>query len=160
MEQALSPQVIVIYVSMAGVDGVETTQQVLHGRLDTLVVMLSSPANEDRTSAAVEAGAAAFLVKAPLSSVASASILTGWSQLPPRRRTAADLSPREWQVLGLVGQGLANKAISRRLQISERTVKVHLTSIFRRLGVTDRTQAALWLRDHPMRASRSAKPQK
>jgi DNA-binding NarL/FixJ family response regulator len=51
-------------------------------------------------------------------------------------------------VLGLVGKGLANKQIARRLDIAERTVKAHLTSIFQALGVADRTQAALWAREH------------
>jgi DNA-binding NarL/FixJ family response regulator len=55
-----------------------------------------------------------------------------------------DLTPREAEVLGLVRQGLANKQIARRLGITERTVKAHLTSTFQRIGVSDRTQAALW----------------
>ena len=57
---------------------------------------------------------------------------------------AADLTPRESEVLALVRQGLANKQIARRLGITERTVKAHLTSVFQRIGVVDRTQAALW----------------
>ena len=55
-----------------------------------------------------------------------------------------ELTPRETEVLRLVRQGLANKQIARRLGISERTVKAHLTSVFARIGVSDRTQAALW----------------
>jgi DNA-binding NarL/FixJ family response regulator len=55
-----------------------------------------------------------------------------------------DLTPREAEVLKLVRMGLANKQIGRRLGISERTVKAHLTSAFQRIGVSDRTQAALW----------------
>jgi DNA-binding NarL/FixJ family response regulator len=51
-------------------------------------------------------------------------------------------------VLELVRQGLANKQIGRRLGISERTVKAHLTSLYQRLGVADRTQAALWAERH------------
>ena len=51
-------------------------------------------------------------------------------------------------MLGLVSQGMANKRIARRLGISDRTVKAHLTRIFRTIGVTDRTQAALWAREH------------
>jgi DNA-binding NarL/FixJ family response regulator len=51
-------------------------------------------------------------------------------------------------VLELVGQGLANKQIARRLGIAERTVKAHLTSVFQAIGVTDRTQAALWAQKH------------
>ena len=51
-------------------------------------------------------------------------------------------------MLDLVAEGLANKQIARRLGIAERTVKAHLTSIFQQLGVTDRTQAALWAKEH------------
>ena len=51
-------------------------------------------------------------------------------------------------MLRLVGAGLANKLIARKLAITERTVKAHLTNIFARLGVTDRTQAALWAKDN------------
>ena len=51
-------------------------------------------------------------------------------------------------MLLLVAQGLANKQIARRLGISERTVKAHLARVFREIGVTDRTSAALWARDH------------
>jgi DNA-binding NarL/FixJ family response regulator len=54
-----------------------------------------------------------------------------------------ELTAREREVLGLVREGLANKQIARRLGISERTVKAHLTSVFQRIGVTDRTQAAV-----------------
>jgi DNA-binding NarL/FixJ family response regulator len=70
--------------------------------------------------------------------------------LLPTRRSApgADLSAREREVLLLVAEGLANKQIAKRLGIAERTVKVHLGSVFRRIGVTDRTSAALWARDH------------
>jgi DNA-binding NarL/FixJ family response regulator len=53
-------------------------------------------------------------------------------------------------VLELVGQGLPNKLIARRLEISEKTVKAHLTQVFAQLGVSDRTQAALWLERNGM----------
>ena len=55
-----------------------------------------------------------------------------------------ELTPREREVLALLADGLPNKLIARRLDISEKTVKAHLTNIFQRIGVTDRTQAALW----------------
>ena len=63
-------------------------------------------------------------------------------------RPAQELSPREEEVLRLVAAGLANKQIARRLGISERTVKAHLTNVFQALGVSDRTQAALWAKEH------------
>jgi DNA-binding NarL/FixJ family response regulator len=59
-------------------------------------------------------------------------------------RAQVDLTDRERQVLGLLASGLANKQIARRLGISEKTVKGHLTNLFQRIGVSDRTQAALW----------------
>jgi len=72
-----------------------------------------------------------------------------------RRATdsAADsLTPREREVLECVAEGLPNKLIARRLGIAERTVKAHLTRVFSVLGVTDRTQAALWAREHGLSA--------
>jgi DNA-binding NarL/FixJ family response regulator len=61
---------------------------------------------------------------------------------------APELTRREREVLALLATGLANKQIARRLDIAEATVKAHLTRIFQQLGVTDRTQAALWAREH------------
>jgi DNA-binding NarL/FixJ family response regulator len=69
--------------------------------------------------------------------------------LPTREPSLADqLSEREKQVLRLVAAGLANKQIACRLGIAESTVKVHTGNIFRRVGVTERTSAALWAKEH------------
>jgi DNA-binding NarL/FixJ family response regulator len=77
---------------------------------------------------------------APLDPKAARALLSA-----RRRPSPADaLSEREREVLLMVAEGLPNKLIARRLEISEKTVKAHLTSVFRRIGVTDRTQAALW----------------
>jgi DNA-binding NarL/FixJ family response regulator len=61
------------------------------------------------------------------------------------RPPAPELTQREAEVLELLGDGLPNKLIARRLGISEKTVKAHVTRVFHALGVTDRTQAALWV---------------
>jgi DNA-binding NarL/FixJ family response regulator len=63
----------------------------------------------------------------------------------------AELSPRERDVLRCVAEGMPNKLIARELGISEKTVKTHLTRVFQAIGVTDRTQAALWARAHGFR---------
>ena len=63
-------------------------------------------------------------------------------------KSGRQLSGREEEVLRLVLEGLPNKRIARRLGITERTVKAHLTRIFQQLGVADRTQAALWAREN------------
>ena len=65
-----------------------------------------------------------------------------------QRRPTHSLSEREREVLELVAAGLSNQRIATRLSISEKTVKAHLTSVFRQLGVEDRTQAALWAREN------------
>ena len=78
--------------------------------------------------------------ESPLAPRAAAELLAD-----RRSRTGdVELTAREREVLGLVVDGLANKQIARRMGISEKTVKGHLTNLFQRIGVADRTQAALW----------------
>ena len=124
--------------------------------------MLTSFGDETRIIDALNAGASGYLLKhtdpdALIDAVRAA--YAGDAPLDPRagrvlmeqrRRSqpAADLTKRELEVLRLVGQGLANKQIARRLGITERTVKAHLTSVFQRIGVTDRVQAALWVQQN------------
>ncbi len=123
--------------------------------------MLTAFSDRDRVVSALDAGAVGYLLKdaepdevleairaasrgeAPLAPRAARELLAARSE-----QRHADLSKREREVLGLVAEGLPNKLIARRLEISEKTVKAHLTSIFQRIGVTDRTQAALWAHRH------------
>ena len=126
------------------------------------VLVLTSYSDSARIVAALDAGAVGYLLKDAdpedvLDGVRAVS--RGESPIHPRaarellvnRRPSADmpdLTPREREVLGLVREGLANKQIARRLGITERTVKAHLTSIFATIGVADRTSAALWAERH------------
>jgi DNA-binding NarL/FixJ family response regulator len=158
----LHPDVILMDLSMAGMDGVEATRLIVGADDGAKVVVLTSFGEESRIVEALNAGAHGYLLKHIdpddlLDAVRSAN--AGDAPLDPRagrvlldqRRRAPDageLTRREVEVLQLVGQGLANKQIARRLGIGERTVKAHLTSIFQRLGVTDRVQAALWAREN------------
>jgi DNA-binding CsgD family transcriptional regulator len=95
---------------------------------------------EEAPEEIVQAIRAAGRGEAPFSPRASGALLQRRSESRP----GDTLTPRERQVLELVGQGLANKQISRKLGIREKTVKAHLTSVFQRIGVSDRTAAALW----------------
>jgi DNA-binding NarL/FixJ family response regulator len=81
--------------------------------------------------------------EAPLAPKAAGELLASRAG----QRDAA-LTERERDVLRLVSEGLPNKLIARRLEISEKTVKAHLTRVFERIGVSDRTQAALWAHRH------------
>jgi DNA-binding NarL/FixJ family response regulator len=155
------PAVVLMDLSMPVVDGVEATRQILAATPDVKVVVLTSFSDRERVNEALAAGAVGYLLKdcEPgdlLAAVRSAA--AGHVPLDPRvarvllptgqARPEDGMSPRELEVLRLVAQGLANKQIGRRLGISERTVKAHLTSVFATIGVADRTAAALWAERH------------
>jgi DNA-binding NarL/FixJ family response regulator len=159
LAREVRPDVVLMDLSMPNVDGIEATRRILAENDAVQVVVLTSISDREKIEAALDAGAVGYLLKdAEPDEVLRGirSVARGESPINPRaarellgaRRTtgsaAAELTPREIEVLGLVRQGMANKQIARRLGISERTVKAHLTSAFQRIGVVDRTQAALW----------------
>jgi DNA-binding NarL/FixJ family response regulator len=160
--QTATPDVILMDLSMPDVDGVEATRRALAIRPEAKVVMLTSFAEPEHVNAALDAGAVGYVLKdAAPEEIVQAVMAAGRGEAPfsPRaarallqrraqKHTGDDLTPRERQVLELVGQGLANKQISRKLGIREKTVKAHLTSVFQRIGVSDRTSAALWATRH------------
>ena len=151
------PDVVLMDLSMPEVDGAEATRRILAADPTARVVVLTSFADDRHIVEALQAGAIGYVLKhaepdellgairaaaagdAPLDPKAARVLLES-----KRVRSDQQLSSREVEVLRLVAAGLANKQIARRLGIAERTVKAHLTNIFTRIDVTDRTQAALW----------------
>ena len=157
LAERLAPDVVVMDLQMPGMDGVEATRRLVDQGGAAQVLVLTSFSDSERIVAALDAGAVGYLLKDsdPEELLAGVrAVHRGESPLHPRaarqllsaRSTSAatGLTAREREVLALVRAGLANKQIARRLGISERTVKAHLTSVFQRIGVADRTQAALW----------------
>jgi DNA-binding NarL/FixJ family response regulator len=155
------PDVVVMDLQMPGVDGVEATRRILAAGTTSQVLVLTSFSDSERILAALDAGAVGYLLKdADPEDVIEGvrAVSRGESPIDPKaarelllargRVNEPTLTPRETDVLRLVRLGLANKQIARRLGISERTVKAHLTSAFQRIGVADRTQAALWVERH------------
>jgi DNA-binding NarL/FixJ family response regulator len=160
----LEPDLVLMDLSMPVMDGIEATRAVVAVRPATKVIILTSFAEHARLHAALEAGAVGYLLKdaepddiiralrdaeaggVPLSPRAAAALLP--SNRPTTNATLDRLTARERDVLALVATGLPNKAIARRLTISEKTVKAHLTRIFAVVGVSDRTSAALWAQRH------------
>jgi DNA-binding NarL/FixJ family response regulator len=156
------PDVVLMDLSMPGMDGAEATRRLSAETPEVPVVILTSFSEQTRIVDAIDAGATGYLLKdadpdellrgvraaaageAPFSPKAAKALLTRASRPQPE----AELTAREREVLACVAAGLPNKLIARRLAISEKTVKSHLTSVFQRIGVTDRTQAALWAHRH------------
>jgi DNA-binding NarL/FixJ family response regulator len=164
----LAPDVVLMDLDMPRMDGIEATRRITEERPGTAVLVLTSFSDRARILGALSAGACGYLLKDASSEEVAEGIRAasrGESPLDPRAartiisaRAEPDpigsLSVREREVLALLVEGLANKLIARRLEISEKTVKSHLTRIFRELGVTDRTQAALWAERHGLQINR------
>jgi len=156
------PDVALMDLSMPRLDGVEATRAILAVDPRVRVVVLTSLSEPQRIIDAINAGAIGYLLKdSEPDDVVRAIIAAaaGHAPLDPRAATSllprprpdsllANLSVREREVLALVGAGLANKNIANQLGISEKTVKAHLGRIFTRIGVRDRTAAALWAQRH------------
>jgi len=156
----LRPDVVLMDLQMPVMDGVEATAALTAADSGIAVVIVTSFSDRDRIVGAIDAGAVGYLLKdatpdeilsgvrsaargeSPLHPKAARELLSARAEAPSR--TNVDLTARETEVLVLVREGLSNKQIARRLGITERTVKAHLTSVFARIGVVDRTQAALW----------------
>jgi DNA-binding NarL/FixJ family response regulator len=157
-----APDVVLMDLEMPELNGIEATRALSEAGSSAHVVILTTFSDRDRIIGALEAGALGYLLKDAepeeiIRGVRAAA--KGDSPLAPRaaREMITDratpggpsgLSARELQVLELVAGGLPNKLIARRLEISEKTVKAHLTSVFAQIGVSDRTQAALWAQRH------------
>jgi DNA-binding NarL/FixJ family response regulator len=153
------PDVALLDLSMPEVNGIEVTRRLAAASPDTRVVLFTSFSDREQILQALDAGAIGYLLKdaepeaihealraasrgeAPLAPKAAAALLAARSE---RSAGGVELTARERDVLKLVIAGDANKQIARKLGISEKTVKGHLTNLFQRIGVADRTQAALW----------------
>lgn len=165
------PDVAVMDLQMPVLDGVGATREIVGAQTGTEVLVLTSFSDFARIDAALEAGAVGYLLKdvepdvlldgirtvacggSPLDPLAARRLLSRRASATTssaRQDVAAALSPREVDVLRLVVEGLLNKQIAQRLGITERTVKAHLTSAYQRIGVADRTQAALWAQRHDL----------
>ncbi|MFF5212722.1 response regulator [Streptosporangium sp. NPDC000396] len=171
VEQAvtLTPDVVLMDVRMPGMDGVEAISA-LRGRAPGVrVVMLTTFDDEEYVVQALRAGATGYLLKDlparelaaavrlahagvaqfdPVAAARLASALAGRPNARPDARPEDSLTAREIDVLRLIACGSTNREIAGQLYLSEGTVKNHISRILSRLGLRDRTQAAVYARDH------------
>ncbi len=174
----LRPDVVLMDLAMPGMGGLAATRAVTDLGLGTRILVLTSFSSQDQVIPAIQAGAAGYLLKdaAPeevdravravhagegrldpsVAAVVMAQVANAGPPPPPpagppdgRGREALDrLTPREIEVLRLLGEGLPNRALAERLFVSEKTVKTHVSSILAKLELPDRTQAALYAVRH------------
>ncbi len=158
----LQPQIAIVDVRMPGQDGLRVLNQIREQHPNVEVVMMSAYDNPTYVARSVALEAAAFFSKTAsrdkvldiLQKVAAGE--NAWTRDELRRVTGALTTPRvatdievplthrESQVLEQLAMGLTNKEIAQTLKISYETVKEHVQHILRKIGVTDRTQAAVW----------------
>lgn len=155
----LKPDVVLMDLRMPEMDGVEAMRQIRSAMPDIKFIILTTYSDDDYIFSGIEAGARAYLLKdAPredlfkairavsrgeslIQPVVASKLLDRFSQLSRRTPSGEELSERELEVLCLMAKGAANKEISAELNIAQSTVKTHITNIFQKLGVNDRTEA-------------------
>jgi NarL family two-component system response regulator LiaR len=159
--ERLRPDVVLMDLVMPRVDGVAAMQELRRRGLACRVIVLTSFADDERILPAIRAGAAGYLLKDADSSELVRAVQAahrGEALIDPGvaarlvdaiAGNGADgpfqsLTPREHEVLVLIGHGLSNKLIARELGVAEKTVKNHVSHVLAKLGVDDRTQAALY----------------
>lgn len=160
--QRLEPDVILMDLVMPGLDGIGAMRQLRIGAPDSRVIVLTSFLDDERVLPAIQAGAAGYLLKnvepselarairaahagdAIIDPTAAARLMNAIADdTRPRIEEQERLTRRERDVLELIARGQSNKRIALELGISEKTVKTHVGHLLAKLGVSDRTQAAL-----------------
>ena len=157
--EGVRPDVILMDLQMRPVDGIESTSMIKGRYHDVEVVALTSFGEPERVQRALEAGASGYLLKDADADEVAAAIRAAhrgelqldaavarrlMSTLQDSQASSVELTARELDVAALVGGGKANKEIALELGIGERTARTHVSNILRKLGLTSRTQLALW----------------
>ncbi|MBL9199828.1 MAG: response regulator transcription factor [Opitutaceae bacterium] len=146
------PDVVVLDLRLQGMGGVDTIRALREEFKAARILIFTNYAKGEEIYLALKAGAAGFVLKGmPLDRLLEAirAVHQGSQYIPSEiatrigERMLAQLSPREIEVLQLLARGLSNKEIAAQLGVVEGTVKIHITSIFSKLGVSDRTQALI-----------------
>ncbi|MBO9608614.1 MAG: response regulator transcription factor [Paenibacillaceae bacterium] len=156
------PDVVLMDLVMEGMDGIETTRRLLAQLPDCKVIVLTSFLDDEKMYPVIEAGAFSYLLKTSraneiaqairaaangqsiLESQVASKIMNRFRQPKPAAAPHHELTEREMEVLRLIAGGRSNQEVADELYIGVKTVKFHVTNILAKLGVEDRTQAAIY----------------
>lgn len=174
MAVTVAPDVILLDLVMPGMNGVEATRRILESNPGAHILILTSFGDDDQVFPAIRAGAQGYLLKdiqptdlvkairetaqgkaqlhpdiaRRLMEAVSSDQLPHSSKLTTRPKDLEGLTERELEVLEQIARGLTNREIAEKMVISEKTVKTHVSNLLDKLGLEDRTRAAIWALKH------------
>ncbi|GAB2675842.1 response regulator [Paenibacillus thermoaerophilus] len=166
LAQEYKPDVVLMDLVMEEMDGIETTRRIMQQLPDCKVIVLTSFLDDEKMYPVIEAGAFSYLLKTSraseivqairaaaagqpiLEAQVASKIMNRFRQPKPAKAPHEELTDREMEVLRLIAKGKSNQEVADELFIGVKTVKYHLTNIFTKLGVEDRTQAAIYAFKH------------
>jgi DNA-binding NarL/FixJ family response regulator len=168
LARSLQPQVILMDIGMPDLNGIEATRQIIHDNAAINILILTMHEDDDSVFAAMRAGARGYLLKGAAGvdilralqtvsggeAIFSATIATRlmhyFAGLKPSGEPLPELTPREYEILDLLAHGQSNQEIADELVLGHKTVRNHLSNIYNKLQVADRTQAVIRARNAGM----------